>query len=418
MKIYQFLISFDLLSPGPELIHKGQPRYTNMFGLLLTLITIGITLYTLKDDIGNFLNDQNPKVVKSTSYKIGNNFTLNSSSLKFFIQIQNFDIDNQAMRILNYSEVDDITRPYGGFPAFGILQINKDGYIPQFITNDKNVSDVFFPFRQCDKSFFDDYNNHLDYQKPLKTDKEIEEMHATAFCLPNYVQANLETSENTKVALATIFVTPIVKVLKGAGFPFLFATLNYQHLVVNTDPINYAEYYRKVWKYSSFYLDPQYREAQFAKIKNTTINRDRKKFVFPADDSNYTMTIESFEQWFKIPTSGGGRDASVMIMMEMDTYDLQIDITYTSLDDIFDRYGGTSSVFFFIGEVIVGFFISPFFTSSLVNEVFKFHENVMDSNEIIDFKNSYKRMFKYHNESEENNENNSDYISKRKTGNY
>ena len=88
MKLYNFLISFDLLSPGPEIIHKGNSRYTNIVGLLFTLATIAITLFTLKDDFQNFFFNLNPTVVSSESYTVGNNFTLDKNTIKFFIQIK------------------------------------------------------------------------------------------------------------------------------------------------------------------------------------------------------------------------------------------------------------------------------------------------------------------------------------------
>jgi len=105
------------------------------------------------------------------------------------------------------------------------------------------------------------------------------------------------------------------------------------------------------------------------------------------------------------------RDSTLTLLLQMDTYKKSYDMTDTNVDYILNSYGGTSSVFFFITELLMGFGISPFFSASVVNEVFKFHENDMSHNEIEEFKKRFKNIF---NNSEENNVD----IAKSKTGNF
>jgi len=398
MKFYNFLISFDLLSPGPELTHKGNSRYTNMVGLLFTLATIGITLF-IKDIFLDFLFNENPTVTVTDSYTIGNNFTINQSSVKFFFQFQNFDIDTGVMKFINMSELRSKFPPDAGFPILSNLKISKQGYeyenitIPLWQYNITYVTQLA-GLHQCNRSFFDDYNSHLDYGKDGYTNQQISELVDTSMCLPDFISDEIHTTEEESKVIAIIFLTEMVKYLNQAGYPFLFVTFNYQKMVINTESQNYDDYYRKIWKRRNFYLDPLYREVQLAKIQNTTINTDRKKIIIPQGSEHYNFTFENFEQWYKIPVNGGIRDSSLTLFLQMDTYKRRYEIKYTSFDDILDRYGGTSSVFFYVFELIMGYIISPFYTSSLVNEVFKFHENVMDEIEIKDFKTNFKNVFR------------------------
>ena len=93
--LYNFIISFDKLSPGPAINHKGDTRYTNLIGLLFTLGTIAITLYTVADDIKNFILKTDPDLTVSKTYSNDNSFNLTSNSPKFFIVIQNFNLHSQ-----------------------------------------------------------------------------------------------------------------------------------------------------------------------------------------------------------------------------------------------------------------------------------------------------------------------------------
>jgi len=157
-------------------------------------------------------------------------------------------------------------------------------------------------------------------------------------CLPDFITNTIHTKEDESKVIAVIFATNIVKYLNQAGYPFLFVTFNYQKMVINTESQNYDDYYRKVWKRRNFFLDSSKREVQRAKIQNTTIITDRKKIIIPQENENYNFTFENFEQWYRIPVSGGDRDASLVLFLQMDTYKRRYEIKYTSFDDILDRY--------------------------------------------------------------------------------
>ena len=133
-------------------------------------------------------------------------------------------------------------------------------------------------------------------------------------------------------------------------------------------------------------------QMEHIKIQLTNITRNRKSFIGAEYDKNETYTIESFEQWFKVSKENRPYD-SIVLLLEMDTYRKSYDIKYVSVDDLLSIYGGTSTVLFYIAEMILDLFIAPYFTSSVINEVFQFHENDMDQSEIKDFMASYKKVY-------------------------
>ena len=66
-------------------------------------------------------------------------------------------------------------------------------------------------------------------------------------------------------------------------------------------------------------------------------------------------------------------------------------IDYVSFDDIVSGYGGASSVFFYISSIIVGFFIDPFLSASVINDLFNFHENELDEANLQLIKNNFEK---------------------------
>ena len=79
--------------------------------------------------------------------------------------------------------------------------------------------------------------------------------------------------------------------------------------------------------------------------------------------------------------------------MQMDIYKTKQEITYINIGDLADRYGGTSATFFYITEVICGFLISPFYYTSLLNSVFKFHKNSKGSEQVKEILNAFEKLY-------------------------
>jgi len=175
--LYNFIISFDKLSPGPAINHKGNTRYTNLVGLLFTLGTIAVTLYTVIDDIKKYINKTDPDMAISKTYSIDNSFNLTSNSLKFFILIQNFDIHTQKTNNINYSEIKRIMNWSDNLlpqlaPMISITNIYPQSEKIETISYQYgNISGEanYIPLVQCSKSFFEDFNNNLDYGMELYT---------------------------------------------------------------------------------------------------------------------------------------------------------------------------------------------------------------------------------------------------------
>jgi len=170
----------------------------------------------------------------------------------------------------------------------------------------------------------------------------------------------------------------------------------YQKLVVNTQPDYFYNntHYKGVWDEQSYFLEFNMIRCNFVKVQKATIKRNMKNLIFQNKDEYTIHTIEKFDLWFEIPNIGNTEEFSAFtLLIQSDVYESNYDIKYVSIDDIISNYGGTSGVFFSIFEVIVGFFVNPFYSSSLLNEVFNFHENTMNEFELKEFMDSFRNLY-------------------------
>jgi hypothetical protein len=278
-----------------------------------------------------------------------------------------------------------------------LVKLKKAGYTVQNITYEEGgVESVvtYVPLVQCNMKFFEDYNDYLDFGATPVLKSKIETFPDNSYCLPDYLEADIQSDGSTKYSLTVVFGNDYVKSLQAkGGNKVIFATFNYQHLIVTVDPTYFDEYFKKVWAFKTYYLNSKQRDAYIISIKKTELVRFRKRFIFPIKDSEEVYTVDDFENWFTIENVGDKEDFALLLMLEMDEYNSKIQMNYVSLDDIIGGYGGTSEVFFKFSEMIVEFLVLPFFTSSVINEVFKFHENKLDNEKINEFVKTFHNAF-------------------------
>jgi len=304
--IYEFLLTFDFLSPGPQINHKGNSRYSNFVGLLFTLGIIAITIYTLIDDIKKFVTKTDPDIVISKTYSDDNTFNLTNKSLKFYLTFKKIDILSQTFTEIYYSEIKEIMgwdddKLTNSGPMVTISLVNTDGYkvfdLPYQYGNITGKAQ-FIPMVNCNESFFDDYNTHQDYGMTPFSKQEIIEVQKSAFCLPDFIYASLKTEMDSKTILTiTIDATFVNKLKTNGNINHLFANLYYPQVVVNTNPAYYYNnsHYRGVWQETNYYIDITYIRANLVKIQKSTIKRNMKNFVFQNKDEYDIFTIQQLD---------------------------------------------------------------------------------------------------------------------------
>ena len=130
-----------------------------------------------------------------------------------------------------------------------------------------------------------------------------------------------------------------------------------------------------------------------------------KNFVFQNKDEYDIFTIQQLDKWFEVPNDSNDNDntSSLILMFQSDAYESSYEIKYMSLDEIISNYGGTTGVFYSVFTLIMGFFVTPFYNSSLINEAYNFHENNMNDFEVKEFMDSFKHVYNFDKDNENDN---------------
>ena len=236
-------------------------------------------------------------------------------------------------------------------------------------------------------SFMDYYNDYLDYNSSTKlSNKDIVALKINSFCISDNMQAyptEQKSSYSVKygIRIPKLFIHLLKKNL---NYQYIMTRVYYQKLFINTDPHYYENqsYHRNVWKFTDIVLDETAVNFYNLKIQKTLIETDKTRFIFNAIENNITYTIENFDQVFSLTPYEKMNDFACSITFEINLYVKNINIKYTSLDDIIGLFLATFEVFSIFSVYLFGYILGPFYLSSLINNVFNFHENKYNSEEI------------------------------------
>ncbi len=81
--LYSTLLNLDIVGPPPELKINKQPRYRTIVGVFFTLLSIGLSILTVKFSISNFIYKTNPDVFLTSEHN-EDPIYVNNTNLKFF----------------------------------------------------------------------------------------------------------------------------------------------------------------------------------------------------------------------------------------------------------------------------------------------------------------------------------------------
>jgi len=375
-----------------------------MFGLICTLSVIAISLYTIKSEIYNFVNRTSPVITSTIEFK-DESLKVSAKDLKIFFQIEYFDMAKFTFKPFTVSEVDKYTRQASKTntpltPLIGFTQINDVDYVQQNITytEGKEIKvSTLLPMVQCDKSFFENFNKELGYGVQELSQKTIDKLQETGYCIPSIYKAGIYTQQNDEISVDIRFLRQFVMDLsKESGQPYIVLNFNYQRIVYSVNSKNYnSDYYKHTWEFKKFFLNSDIKDKLCVYITKTDVTRNRKIFLFDINDFNSTHGIKEFESLYSLPAISKEPfegEITLQMLLKVHRYRETLQYTYVSIDSMISDYGGITAILFPFFEWFVGLVIGPFYSSSIVNEVFKFHENNMNDIQQKEFMNKFKHI--------------------------
>ncbi len=202
LKFYNYLLSFDSLSPGPIFAHKGGSHYTTLLGLVFSLLSIALSMFSVSTDLKNFFMNENPRFINGKKFQY-NEFNITNESLENFFQVQLFNTKSERFKTLTYKELEVLfTIEKSGkkkvhFPSILNMKVDKDGYHLQTHKNE-----TINHLEQCEKEIFDNFHKHMEYgEYPYKEDY-IADMKDSALCIPSYIKRTIFSYAVARESLA------------------------------------------------------------------------------------------------------------------------------------------------------------------------------------------------------------------------
>ena len=283
-EFYNFVIYFDSVSPGPELVHRKSKNFGNLLGVIFTALSVAVTIYTIKDDLTSFFERRDPITRFGNEYTVGKTFNASNASIKVFVQIKEYDLLNNKFKALTIDEIQSLT---GGkklnYPHVGISNISYFDIINQDIIVPNIGAAKHVELSPCSEEFFSDFNDHLYYDQFTRSKSAIETIRKSSLCMPDYVTADLVTEENWKVTLSFIFGLDFYQAISAGDTKnkAYAAVFTYQVFDMNLEPKYFNKgYYKKVWEEKEFIFNPARIEGYVARIQETKVKKSSKFFLF------------------------------------------------------------------------------------------------------------------------------------------
>jgi len=426
-KIKAYLISFDIVGPKQEFLHQGQERYNTFFGLFTTIFLFFLTASTLDSKITEFYYYVDPSVNIVDYYSDIEEFTSNSSNFNIFFQFMYFDFDKFVFQqitkeeLLNLTTItqNDISNKTNSYnssifipmdkgvgdvvePLLALANVTRNRYELLNITNPiNNETKRFQGISFCKdnpvellNSYMDSYNNHLDYNRSSKlSEEEIEFFKNNSYCVSDYMNYYMDQfiSSGTYILKAgfRLPMTTIKMLKKNPKFNYIVLRIYYQQSFINTSPEYYSnyQYFKNVWRFYDIFINDEVMQIHNFKIQKTLIDADKTRFIFNIEENSTTYNVDYSGQEANLQPNRRYDDFAITATFELNNYERYIRIKYTSLDDILGLFFATFDVFSLIAVKGLSYFIGPFYTSSLINNIFNFHENKYSQEDVENYLN-------------------------------
>ena len=145
-KFYNFFLNLDCLGPSPEITHLGQSRYNTLLGTLCTLLALGLSIFSISDQLLNVYNKRSPDIFSQFQPDVAalqfTNKSTNQIGLHF--QLEYFDIVKNGFSTVSKEHIPSISVIIGKvtdvFENFNLTNSNDDSFLtdcPDTIFNTK-----------------------------------------------------------------------------------------------------------------------------------------------------------------------------------------------------------------------------------------------------------------------------------------
>ena len=350
--IFNTLLAVDMFGNIPSFTIESKNKFKSLQGLFLTIISLAITLVSIRGSINNWYFRLNPTL---TLEKRLNNGSVIVGGIKhpLFFGIRKLDLQN--MFLMSYMSTNE-------FPPFELINIIiKEG----ILVSNKSIS-----LQKCPK---------LNYGGPGVS--------MTSFlCLMNEVELyDKDNGNNSSRILITLDRTKYDKIFYPGGTKVNTLIIGFQETFINLD--NYDNYINL----SNSAIDLTAKKSPESYIQTITFKKQTYKKKLPIlsksayEEISYpTLDINYQRSSFTPPEFIASAFPIFGLTIEFSKTEEITNIIYFEITDLISIIGGTFSVIVTVINIIAIEINKIPFKIKLANIVFKFYfnKNTNDENEM------------------------------------
>jgi hypothetical protein len=342
-----YFLSLDSMGPGFVLNIDGKETYRTLFGTFFTIIAVIISIFTVWGSLESVLYKTNPNIYSSSVYD-DEPLSLNNTSLKFYITVLNFNMENFTYSVINKEE-------FKLNPVYFIMKANNSG--AYFISNFTLLDD-------CGDSIFKDYNNGFVSEKEHLSQESVEGMRKNAYCLPD-INYTIGSNLQEQIMFSVDFVYGIYK-QAFEKYENIVIRFTYQTVMVNPD--NFTNYYNYAWKDSYFLLKRNKMELYQFNIEKMRLSKDQTTFIFSDEIDKELINGINLVQSASLDKTATDKDSMFSISLFKNNLSTKTNIKYKSFNDVISDFGGSFGVLFPLLQVILQWVILKFYNIVILDD--------------------------------------------------
>jgi hypothetical protein len=364
-KLYNSLLSLDFMGNTPSLNFQNNSQHVTLIGVFFSLSSIIIAILMSSFTIDSFIHRINPSY-STTIYYNPDILNMTSANFQFYITFQTYDKD---------------TKTYSPIPRSEFIKYPK--IINTFEDSNSTLSRTTENMMiECENTtVFKDYNKGFISSKNFLKAEQVKGLQSNSLCLPDnsYLIGSTNSSESS---ISLIFD---MDNLKGRieEYPNISIKIVTKFMVLTAS--NFTSPWRRLWQEQTLFPEFDYDIQYDFSLQQFRLTKDQTIFLLP---DQLVMTFINPESLTQTLRTKNGSSTTIALNMRKSLYSNETLLRYYSLNDVFQAFGSSFSVFFPLLAILSNILTSRVYKISLLSSIFRFYVNDGDSRPIKAIKQS------------------------------
>lgn len=357
-----YFFSLDFFGSSPGFSVENRSKYSSVFGVLMSLTCISISFIIGKRSIENFI------------YKSGADISASETMLNSTVEIP----------VRNMKVAYGISEVYPDLTPEGVLKLKEKAIPFDNLGNEFQRPLLINADRDPHELKLNQDENQLEKCKPELFDKpKLNNLTLFwAFCPPSkFMNKTVYKDENQVFKYQGImFNQNFLKLFENSS---IMASVTFLKRLVFPD--NYTHPYQELWDTSFIPLDKGKTTVYSLKFQKHVISTSLDNLIVSENSYSY-FELHSIEKIVEVDISSGlGKSLEfisqedglmfprLILIYDIHSYQINIDIKYHGINDLISDLGGTFGIVSFFIQIISSYFSDIMLQTFIINNSFDFH---------------------------------------------